>query len=509
MFSLRFERKVQRNCSIPWHREYSLKVFVENHFVQCLIIFKMVYRIGKKRRQFWWQAENGVENVFIQFDLEAEFHFTHLIITFKTFRPSAMLIERSHDFGNTWQVYQYFAYDCASSFPGIPVEPRNRITDVVCDSQYSGVDPSTEGEVIFRVLPPNIRVNDPYAKEVQNMLKITNLRINFTKLHNLGDNLLDPRSEIKEKYYYSIYDMVIRGSCSCYGHANRCIPGHGETVPDMVYGQCECTHNTKGLNCEFCKDLYNDLEWKPAFGRQTNACKSMFLQISSEQTIQSDECNFYLECNCNNHASRCHFDPAVFLASNNVGGGVCDECQHNTIGRSCERCKPMYFRDPGRSLDDPYVCQREFFCGYRSDSFNSSLLMLLECDCDPHGSEENGLCDEYTEPELGLEAGKCHCKKHVEGRRCDHCKPGFWDLHENNPDGCKGKGTLKVRFEKNTCIEHLYLACSCNQLGTVGNLGCDVHNGECVCKRNVVGRDCNECAVSILLLNFTTTPVIN
>lgn len=150
-----------------------------------------------------------------------------------------------------------------------------------------------------------------------------------------------------------------------------------------------------------------------------------------------------------------------------------------------------------------------FFCGYRSDSFNSSLLMLLECDCDPHGSEENGLCDEYTEPELGLEAGKCHCKKHVEGRRCDHCKPGFWDLHENNPDGCKGKGTLKVKFEKNTCIEHLYLACSCNQLGTVGNLGCDVHNGECVCKRNVVGRDCNECAVSILLLNFTTTPVIN
>lgn len=49
----------------------------------------------------------------------------------------------------------------------------------------------------------------------------------------------------------------------------------------------------------------------------------------------------------------------------------------------------------------------------------------------------------------------------------------------------------------------LFSACSCNELGTIGNYGCNVFNGECICKRNVIGRDCNQCLVSIkyILLN--------
>ena len=107
---------------------------------------------------------------------------------------------------------------------------------------------------IYRVLPPNIKFNspgfNPYSQEVQDLLKTTNLRVTFTKLHTLGDENLQKTNaiNIREKYYYSIYDMVVRGSCSCYGHAARCIPEKEEhkDIPGMVHGKCECDHNTKG-----------------------------------------------------------------------------------------------------------------------------------------------------------------------------------------------------------------------------------------------------------------------
>uniref|UniRef100_A0A0K0EAE9 Laminin subunit beta-1 n=1 Tax=Strongyloides stercoralis TaxID=6248 RepID=A0A0K0EAE9_STRER len=392
---------------------------------------------GLERTRNWWQSENGKQNVSIRLDLEAEFHFTHLIMTFKTFRPAAMFIERSADFGRTWSIYRYFAYDCATSFPGIKEERPKNHGDVICTSAYSAVSPSSGGELVYKVISPQIRTGNPYADEVANLLKITNLRINFTKLHTLGDDLLDYRPEIHEKYYYALYELVVRGSCSCYGHAQRCIPIEGGDQigydnPDMVHGRCECTHNTKGLNCEKCEDFYNDLPWRPAIGNQSNECK---------------------RCECNSHANSCHFDRAVYQESGFVSGGVCDNCQHNTQGKNCEQCKPFFYRDPNLPIYDPYVCR--------------------PCNCNKAGSLNNGICESEQDEERKLVAGKCYCKENVEGSGCDRCKNGFWNLNNDDPLGCR--------------------ACTCHTLGTINNEGCDKVTGECTCKRLVTGENCDQC----------------
>jgi len=317
----------------------------------------------------WWQATNGNQNVTLQLDLETEFLVTDIIITFKTFRPAAMYIEKSFDWGQTWKIYRYFAYDCNKEFPGVQTGIPRFLNETVCQSEYSSLAPVTKGEVIYSAIPPNIKENpdfDHYSKETQDLLKTTNVRVTFTKLHTLEEEKLEDVNSINisEQFYYSVYDMTVLGSCFCNGHAVRCVPQ--TDIPGMVHGTCECEHNTKGDNCRKCMDFYQDLPWKPAMGEEKNECK---------------------KCNCNEHSDKCYFDSRVFKATAETSGGVCLGCQHNTEGRNCEMCSLGFYQDPTKQMTDPDIC--------------------VPCDCEPDGTYDSGLCDQWTDEEAETVAGTC------------------------------------------------------------------------------------------------------
>uniref|UniRef100_A0A8C0JEW7 Laminin subunit beta-2-like n=1 Tax=Chelonoidis abingdonii TaxID=106734 RepID=A0A8C0JEW7_CHEAB len=391
-------------------------------------IQNVLYLSGRDGHPTWWQSENGVEHVSIRLDLEAEFHFTHLIMKFKTFRPAAMLIERSADFGRTWKVYRYFAYNCSRLFPAVAVQASGRVDQVLCEQRYSEIEPSSHGEVIFKVLDPSIPVEDPYSPAIQDLLRVTNLRVNLTKLHTLGDNLLDSRREIQEKYYYALYELVLRGSCFCYGHASECapVPGAQANVEGMIHGRCVCRHHTTGLNCERCQDFYQDRPWRPAGGTDPPACQG-------------------------ERHSRRAFDMACTVATGNAsGGGVCDDCQHNTMPQ-LPALQTLLYTGPAADIPGQQPC-----------------------DCDPVGSLDGGVCDSHTDVALGMIAGQCRCKEHVQGVRCDSCKEAFYGLSRTDPQGCQ--------------------PCRCDPRGIIaGSPPCDHISGDCYCKRFVSGRYCNQC----------------
>ncbi|XP_041881992.1 netrin-4 isoform X3 [Corvus kubaryi] len=335
----------------------------------------------------WWQAAQDAPHETIRLDLEATFYFTHLIMVFKSPRPAAMVLERSQDFGETWKPYKYFAANCSATF-GLEDDVTQR--GAICTSRYSSPFPCTGGEVIFRALSPPYAAEDPYSAEAQAQLKITNLRVRLLERQGCPCLPASPAPQPPPSLHYAIYDFIVKGSCFCNGHADHCIPVAGfkpikaSGVLHVVHGKCMCKHNTAGSHCQHCAPLYNDQPWQAADGK-TGAPK---------------ECQ---SCKCNGHADTCHFDMDAWLASGNRSGGVCDNCQHNTEGQHCQRCKLGFYRDLRKPFSAPDACK--------------------PCSCHPMGSAVLPLgprtfCDPST--------GDCPCKPGVAGPRCDHCLPGYW-----------------------------------------------------------------------------------
>ncbi|XP_078276381.1 laminin subunit beta-3 isoform X2 [Rhinoraja longicauda] len=429
-------------CGLQESQSYcTAKVYHGRELLQCCVCdsrneynpvyFTNSHRIGNVvpsgALRSWWQSENDQDQVSIQLDVGGKLQLHDVLVQFKSPRPAAMMIERSNDFGRTWKPYQYIADDCAASFPGIATGRPRDLADVRCQQQLRTQEPSDE-QVMFNPLSLADHISVPTSDKINNLAPFTNLRINFVKPYKspTSQNLQNVNT------FYAVYEVKIRGSCFCNGHASSCAAaGSAIMTPrgprPTTYGQCVCKHNTVGSNCEQCASLYNDQPWRPADDQSTNACK---------------------KCDCNNHSQRCHFDADVHRANGGVRGGVCDSCQHNTMGNNCERCQPPFRRDPRREITAADAC------------------VAFACDCDAAGSLGDGACDPVTQ--------RCSCKQNVEGARCDRCKSGFYRLLATNPAGCQ--------------------RCACSEQGSEPGRSCSEGSGQCRCLPHVVGPTCDRCA---------------
>ena len=62
--------------------------------------------------------------------------------------------------------------------------------------------------------------------------------------------------------------------CKCNGHASDC---RTLDINDL-YSQliCVCEHNTTGVNCERCHDLYNDQKYEVATFEDAHECQRKY-----------------------------------------------------------------------------------------------------------------------------------------------------------------------------------------------------------------------------------------
>ncbi|KHJ89090.1 laminin EGF-like protein [Oesophagostomum dentatum] len=166
--------------------------------------------------------------------------------------------------------------------------------------------------------------------------------------------------------------------CECHGHATQC---------DKEYGFCiDCQHNTEGDQCERCK---------PGFVGDARRGTPHDCQPAATRP----------PCQCNNHSPR-----GCDSFGRCLEYGFCIDCQHNTEGDQCERCKPGFVGDARRGT--PHDCQP---AGTRPP-----------CQCNNHSPRG---CDSF---------GRCLlCEHSTEGTHCERCKKGFYgDATKGTPYDC-------------------------------------------------------------------------
>ncbi|XP_075453399.1 laminin subunit alpha-2 isoform X2 [Ascaphus truei] len=214
-----------------------------------------------------------------------------------------------------------------------------------------------------------------------------------------------------------------------------CLPGHRRVNGTLFGGTCEPCRCFG--HADTCDDITGEcLNCKhETYGRYCDYCLPGFYGNPTVGT--AEDC---LPCACpmnidsNNFSPTCHLDQ--------TRGLICDECPPGYTGQRCERCAEGFF---GQPLVPGGSCK--------------------PCKCNDNlDLSTPGCCD--------IQTGACRiCKPGTTGEYCDKCANGYFG------------DALGAR----NCQP-----CNCHVNGS-SLTTCNLQTGQCECKNNVVGRQCDEC----------------
>ncbi|KAM5148355.1 netrin-G1 isoform 1-T1 [Mantella aurantiaca] len=192
----------------------------------------------------------------------------NIAITFESGRPEKMILEKSLDYGLTWQPYQFYAADCLDAFRMEPKSVKDlsssTVLDIICTEEYSTGYAAHTKTISFEIKdrfaifagPRLHNMASLYSqldttKNLRDFFTVTDLRIRLLKPAT-GATFVDERN--LERYFYAISDIKIHGRCKCNLHANSCTFTNNRLA-------CDCEHNTTGQDCERCKKNYQGQAW--------------------------------------------------------------------------------------------------------------------------------------------------------------------------------------------------------------------------------------------------------
>ncbi|KAJ0019047.1 hypothetical protein NQD34_006616, partial [Periophthalmus magnuspinnatus] len=407
-----------------------------------------------------------------------------IIITFESGRPSALVLDKSLDRGQTWQPYQFYADDCLETFGMFPkkvsdLSPSN-LTRVICTEEYSQwVGAKEEKQVVFEVRsrfsvlagPKLLNMDSVWTRldsspGLRDFFSFTDLRLRLLP-PALGGTYVQKDQLLK--YFYAISNVQVPARCKCNLHASRCLLQDSALV-------CDCDHFTTGADCERCRQGFTRQPWRagsylPLPQGAANICETltstgpetrpetrpetgpetrpemepeMGPEMGAEREPEKEsetgpemgpetrpeirpETGPETTCECNDHSNRCSFIDFLEVVT-------CVSCKHNTRGTKCHLCRLGYYRNDSVPMSNEQAC--------------------TECRCDPVGSMSS-ICSE---------TGACPCKTGTTGRRCDSCLPGYNWRERGCAENICDEDQLLCQ-NGGTCMDFTKCSCPSNYTG--------------------------------------------